>query len=67
MAFAWSPLRALMKKAGAAIVSRKAVDALMDLLEDRAKKLTVCAVDISKHSGRKKITKGDMALAIDMV
>ncbi len=67
MAFAWSPLRSLMKKAGAEIVSRNAVDKLMDFLEDRAKKLTTCAIDISKHSGRKKITKEDMKLAIGMI
>ncbi len=67
MAFAWSPLRSLMKKAGAEIVSRNAVDRLMDFLEERAKTLTACAIDISKHSGRKKITNGDMRLAIAMI
>ena len=67
MAFAWSPLRSMMKKAGAEIVSRNAVDRLMDFLEERAKSLTACAIDISKHSGRKKITKNDMKLAIGMV
>ena len=54
-AFAWSPLRALMKKAGAEIVSRAAVDKLMDYLEEYAKTLTGCALDIAKHSGRKKV------------
>ena len=65
-AFAWSPLRALMKKAGAEIVSRAAVDKLMDYLEEYAKSLTTwflfsrharkgCALDIAKHSGRKKV------------
>ena len=66
-AFAWSPLRALMKKAGAEIVSRAAVDKLMDWLEEYAKTLTGCALDIAKHSGRKKVTNGDMRIAIDMV
>jgi len=66
-AFAWSPLRALMKKAGADIVSRAAVDKLMDYLEGYAKTLTGCALDIAKHSGRKKVTNGDMRLAIGMV
>jgi len=56
-----------MKKAGAEIVSRNAVDRLMDFLEERAKTLTACAIDVSKHSGRKKITKGDMKLAIGMI
>ena len=53
-AFAWSPLRALMKKAGAEIVSRAAVDKLMDYLEEYAKNLTGCALDIAKHSRRRK-------------
>ena len=66
-AFAWSPLRALMKKAGAEIVSRVAVDKLMDWLEEYAKSLTACALDIAKHSGRKKVTQGDMKIAISMV
>ena len=66
-AFAWSPLRALMKKAGAEIVSRTAVDKLMDYLEEYAKELTTCALDIAKHSGRKKVTSDDMKIAIDLV
>jgi len=66
-AFAWSPLRALMKKAGAEIVSRAAVDKLMDWLEEYAKTLTGCALDIAKHSRRKKVTNGDMRIAITMV
>lgn len=66
-AFAWSPLRALMKKAGAEIVSRAAVDKLMDYLEEYAKELTTCALDIAKHSGRKKVTADDMKLAVKMV
>jgi len=66
-AFAWSPLRSLMKKAGAEIVSRAAVDKLMDYLEEYAKELTTCALDIAKHSGRKKVTQSDMKLAIGMM
>ncbi|MHA1729832.1 MAG: histone [Promethearchaeota archaeon] len=66
-AFAWSPLRELMKKAGANIVSRDAVDALLWSLEDRAKKLTDAALTFAKHSKRKKITAGDMKLAINYI
>ena len=66
-AFAWSPLRALMKKAGAEIVSRAAVDKLMDYLEEYAKTLTGCALDIAKHSGRKKVTQNDMKIAITLI
>ena len=63
--FAWSPLRALMKKSGAEIVSREAVEALLYYLEDRSKKLTTMALKFAKHAKRKKITKGDMGLAIE--
>ena len=66
-AFAWSPLRALMKKAGAEIVSRAAVDKLMDWLEEYAKGLTACALDIAKHYGSKKVTQNDMKIAISLV
>ena len=76
-AFAWSPLRSLMKKAGAEIVSRAAVDKLMDWLEEYAKNLTIwfesnqmrkaCALDIAKHSGRKKVTQQDMKIAIGLI
>jgi len=63
--FAWSPLRALMKTAGAEIVSRDAVELLLNYLEARSKKLTEVALIFAKHSKRKKISKGDMALAIE--
>ena len=63
--FAWSPLRALMKKAGAEIVSRDAVELLLNYLEARSRRLTETALVFAKHSKRKKISKGDMGLAIE--
>ncbi len=54
-----------MKKSGAQIVSRDAVEALLNYLENRSKKLTAMALNFAKHSKRKKISKGDMALAIE--
>lgn len=65
--FAWSPLRALMKGAGAEIVSRDCVEVLLNYLEDRARKITGMALEFAKHSKRKKISKDDMALATGMV
>jgi len=64
--FAWSPLRRLMKNAGAVIVSREAVKALMNALEQHAKALTESALKFAKHSKRKKISQADFQLAIDM-
>jgi len=54
-----------MKGAGADIVSRECVDVLLSNLEDRARKLTEMALVFAKHSKRKKITKEDMALAVE--
>jgi histone H3/H4 len=65
--FAWSPLRTLMKKAGAVIVSRDAVEALLNYLEERSKQLTAASLKFAKHAKRKKITNADMQLAIDYI
>ncbi len=62
--FAWSPIRRLMKKEGADIVARNAVDLLISHLEKTAEKITTQAAIFTRHSGRKKITKYDMLLAI---
>ena len=64
--FAWSPIRELMKKSGAEIVSRDAVDELISYLEKYAKELTNKALEMSRHSGRKKLTKADMEMALDL-
>ena len=63
--FAWSPVRRLMRSAGAEIVSRQAVQVLMDFLVLRAKNLTEVSIALAKHAKRKKVSQKDMALAID--
>ncbi len=65
--FAWSPLRALMRKAGAEIVSRDAVETLLLFLEERSKNLTNAALKFAKHAKRKKITQDDMNLAVEFM
>ena len=62
--FAWSPVRKLMKKSGANIVARNAVDALILNLEDVAESITKRALAFAVHAKRKKITKDDIGLAI---
>lgn len=62
--FAWSPIRSLMKKNGAEMVAREAVDELIYYLEKLAKYNIRKALELSRHSGRKKITAADMDLAI---
>lgn len=63
---AWSPIRELMKKAGAEMVSKEAVDALIGILEEKAVALTVKSLEFCRHAERKKLTKEDMELAITL-
>ena len=62
--FAWSPLRKVMGDAGAKIVSRDAVGHLIVWLQEEAIRISRRARVLTKHSRRKKITKGDVTLAI---
>ena len=54
-----------MKKAGAEMVSKDAVDALISIMEEKAVALTVKALQFCRHADRKKLTKDDMDLAIE--
>lgn len=65
--FAWSPVRKLMKDNGAEMVARDAVDALVDYLEKLAKVMTNKALEMTRHAGRKKLTLGDMDLAMKII
>ncbi len=60
----WSPIRRLMKHNGALIVARDAVDELVDWMGTSAVKITKSALTLTKHGKRKKITQGDILLAI---
>jgi histone H3/H4 len=60
----WSPIRRLMKHNGAVIVARDAVNELVDWLGSSAEKLTKTALQLTKHSKRKKVTRDDILLAI---
>ena len=62
--FAWSPIRRLMKEKGASIVSRSAVDTLIEHLEQLAKSATESALLFGEYgSKRKKLTKEDLDIA----
>ena len=63
-AFAWSPIRRLMKQQGASIVARNAVNLLIDHLEKTSIGLTEQARAFTMHANRKKITKNDLLLSI---
>jgi len=60
----WSPIRRLMKHNGAVIVARDAVNELVEWLGSSAEKLTKTALQLTKHSKRKKITRDDILIAI---
>ena len=60
----WSPIRRLMKHNGAIIVARDAVNELVDWMGQSAEKITKVALNLTKHSKRKKVTKDDILLAI---
>jgi len=53
-----------MKKQGATIVARDAVDLLIENLESTATSITKQAITFCNHAGRKKVTKDDLLLAI---
>jgi DNA-binding protein len=64
--FAWSPIRELMKKSGAEMVARDAVDELISVLERLARDWTTKALEMSRHANRKKLTKVDMEMALTL-
>ena len=64
--FSWTPVRALMKESGAEVVSKDAVDALITILEKKAKELTSKALEMTRHSGRKKLSADDLKLALSL-
>ena len=64
--FSWSPIRKLMKKQGASLATRDAVERLIKFLDDDAKSITQKAIDIAKQSSRNKVTIEDIRTAIDL-
>lgn len=65
-ALAWSPIREIMKKVGANVVERKAVDRLISHLESVASEITASALRITRHGKRTKVSSEDIDLAIKM-
>lgn len=59
-----APLARIMAQAGAQRISSDALDALVEILEDKANEIAMQAVKISKHAGRKTINDGDIKLAV---
>ena len=65
--FAWSPIRDLMRSSGAEMVAHDAVDQLIEHLEDRARQITMKALEMTRHANRKKVIKADVEMAYELL
>ena len=62
-----TPVRRLIKKAGAERVSADAAEALRDILERLAKQIAGEAVSAAKHAGRKTVKEADIEMAAKII
>lgn len=60
-----APLRRLMKKAGAQIVSKDALNALSDNLSSKVAKCTEATVSMNKIYKKSKVQKNQFDLVVD--
>jgi len=61
----FSPTRNFMKKLGAEIVSRDAVNYINQFIETKAREIASESLAIVKHSGRKKVKKEDILFVLN--
>lgn len=62
MPFAKAQVKRIIKKAGAKRVSKEAIEALSQLMEDKALELTAKALTFAKYAGRKTLKPSDFEL-----
>jgi len=62
----WSPIRDIMKKKGALIVARDAVDFMRTIVIDLIESKTEEALKLTRHSKRTKLTKADIELVMKL-
>jgi len=63
----WMTVRALMRSANAPVVERRAVDLVIESAAKYIKSLTEQSVAFARHARRKKVTIGDVRLALQYV
>ena len=59
-----APVKRLIKNAGAARISDDAAMALAEAMEEYAEDVSLQAVKLAKHAGRKTVTADDIKLVI---
>ena len=59
-----APVKRLIKNAGAARISDDAAIALAEAMEEYAEDVSLQAVKLAKHAGRKTVTADDIKLVI---
>ncbi|MBQ6220849.1 MAG: NFYB/HAP3 family transcription factor subunit [Methanosphaera sp.] len=59
-----APVKRLIKNAGAARISDDAAMALAEAMEEYAEDVSLQAVKVAKHAGRKTVTADDIKLVI---
>ena len=59
-----APVKRLIKNAGAARISDDAAMALAEAMEEYAEEISIQAVKLAKHAGRKTVTADDIKLVI---
>ena len=62
-----APVERLIKRAGAERVSDGAVEELADYLEEEVIKIASNAIKLSKHAGRKTVTRDDIKLSLSAI
>ncbi len=58
-----SSIRKIMRKAGIERVSREAIEALREIIEEQALEIAKTALELAEHAKRKTVQKEDIKMA----